>query len=42
MQIAFPNTVHNASKPGEIASMWQQYCYELFNFVPHTNKKAKG
>ena len=40
-QVAFSNTVHNASGPIEIASMWQQHFNELFKSVPDSNEKAK-
>ena len=40
-QVAFSNTVHNASGPSEIASMWQQHFNELFNSVPDSNEKAE-
>ena len=40
-QVAFSNTVHNASGPSEITSMWQQHFNELFNSVPDSNEKAK-
>ena len=40
-QVAFSNTMNNASGPSEIASMWQQHFNELFNSVPDTNEKAK-
>ena len=40
-QVAFSNTVHNASGPSEIAGMWQQHFNELFNSVPDSNEKAK-
>ena len=40
-QVAFSNTVHNASGPSEIASMWLQHFNELFNSVPDSNEKVK-